>query len=440
VSWKRTPVSWAVRSASRNTTTRRPCHRPARPRHPDLPPEVEVALLPTRPPWADRFDTCDEGERARYGVYALTRRAAEAATVRAAATSLLDGHGQEGRLIVLGDLNDGPDAATTQILYGPPGSEIGTDGFDQADRGDGQRLWNLAARIPEAQRFSRVYGGRGELIDHIPVSRALVNSVADGAVHTDGAGPTPSINDRPAERRNAAGSDHRPVIAQFDLWPRHRSTRGRPIGRGIRSWPWGRPRGTLWVTAGRETDGRVVEGATRPPVGAALCDNRSRSAAPSLVGMVLPHETVSSFAARLPVHEVAAFWSDVVHSLDFRSRGGPRGLSRRPVPRRRVQRSLDRRAALRVRNLHRLRPRVYVRLARIVAADHRHRRHVLRPPMVRRAHRRSRSRRAAAVPQRPLCPPAKSAPAHDVSPSSAPPATRGSPRASVRPSPRYRTS
>jgi hypothetical protein len=161
VSWKRTPVSWAVRSASRNTTARRPCHRPARPRHPDLPPEVEVALLPTRPPWADRFDTRDEGERARYGVYALTRRAAEAAAVRAAATSLLDGHGQEGRLIVLGDLNDGPDAATTQILYGPPGSEIGTDGFDQADRDDGQRLWNLAARIPEAQRFSRVYRGRG---------------------------------------------------------------------------------------------------------------------------------------------------------------------------------------------------------------------------------------------------------------------------------------
>jgi predicted extracellular nuclease len=168
-------------------------------------------------PPGPRFDTQDEGERARYGVYALARRAAEAATVRAAATSLLDGHGQDRRLIVLGDLNDGPDAATTQILYGPPGSEIGTAGFDQADRGDGQRLWNLAPRIPEDQRFSRIYHGRGELIDHILVSLALVGTVADGAVHTDGAGPTPSITDQPAERRNAAGSDHRPVIAQFGL-------------------------------------------------------------------------------------------------------------------------------------------------------------------------------------------------------------------------------
>jgi predicted extracellular nuclease len=143
-------------------------------------------------------------------------RAAEAATIRAAATSLLAGHDQDRRLIVLGDLNDGPDAATTQILSGPTGSEIGTAGFDQPDRGDGQRLWNLAARIPEGQRFSRIYRGRGELIDHILVGHALVHTVADGAVHTDGAGPTPSIDDQPADRRDAAGSDHRPVIAQFD--------------------------------------------------------------------------------------------------------------------------------------------------------------------------------------------------------------------------------
>jgi hypothetical protein len=33
-----------------------------------------------------------------------------------------------------------PEAATTQILSGLPGSEIGTNGFDQPDRGDGQRL------------------------------------------------------------------------------------------------------------------------------------------------------------------------------------------------------------------------------------------------------------------------------------------------------------
>jgi hypothetical protein len=55
------------------------------------------------------------------GAFALYRRAAEAATVRVAATGLLDGDGQDRAVLVLGDLNDEPNAATTQILYGPPG-------------------------------------------------------------------------------------------------------------------------------------------------------------------------------------------------------------------------------------------------------------------------------------------------------------------------------
>lgn len=104
-----------------------------------------------------RFSPRDEGERTRFGVFALNRRAAEAATVRERATQLLDGQGQQRPVVVLGDLNDEPAAATTQILLGPPGSEIGTGGFDQPDQGDEQRLWNLAPRIPADQRFTRVY-------------------------------------------------------------------------------------------------------------------------------------------------------------------------------------------------------------------------------------------------------------------------------------------
>jgi hypothetical protein len=88
--------------------------------------------------------------------------------------SLGDSQGREQALIVLGDLNDEPTAATTQILVGPPGSEIDTSGFDRPDQGDGSRLWNLAPLIPAERRFSRVFRGRGELIDHILVSHALV--------------------------------------------------------------------------------------------------------------------------------------------------------------------------------------------------------------------------------------------------------------------------
>ncbi|GAA5035415.1 endonuclease/exonuclease/phosphatase family protein [Actinopolymorpha pittospori] len=161
-----------------------------------------------------RFNARDEHERARYTTYALHRRAAEAAAVRAYVTRLFDDNGQNLAVIVAGDLNDEPEAATTQLLHGPPGSEIGTDGFERPDKGDAQRLWNLGPLIPEAQRFSRIYRGRGELIDHLLVSHVLV-----GAVSSVGTGDTGivSVTDDPEQRRDETGSDHRPVVARFDL-------------------------------------------------------------------------------------------------------------------------------------------------------------------------------------------------------------------------------
>jgi endonuclease/exonuclease/phosphatase family metal-dependent hydrolase len=162
----------------------------------------------------DRFTPRDEGERARFGAYALYQRAAEAVTVRSVGDRLLDGLGSERAVVVLGDLNDEPLAGTTQILLGPPGSEIGTDGFERPDQGDPWRLWNLGPLIPEARRFTRIFRGRRELIDHVLVSHALVRRVA--RVDTTSQ-ELPSITEFPWERRDARTSDHRPVFAELDL-------------------------------------------------------------------------------------------------------------------------------------------------------------------------------------------------------------------------------
>jgi endonuclease/exonuclease/phosphatase family metal-dependent hydrolase len=135
----------------------------------------KLLSFPGPTPGTTSFQPRSEDQRARYGAYALYRRAAEAATIRCYADALLDGHGQARALVVLGDLNDEPDAATTQMLLGPPGSQFGTGGFGQPDRGDGMRLWNLAALIPEADRYSRTFEGHHELIDHILVSHRLAD-------------------------------------------------------------------------------------------------------------------------------------------------------------------------------------------------------------------------------------------------------------------------
>ncbi|WP_086561567.1 endonuclease/exonuclease/phosphatase family protein [Streptomyces africanus] len=160
-----------------------------------------------------RFQPRDEGERARYGAYALYRRAAEATALRALADGLLDGDGQGRDVAVLGDLNDEVQAATTQVLLGPPGSEIGTPGYERADQGDATRLWDVAPLIPPGQRYSRVNSGRRELIDHVLVSHRLVHRVTAAGTGLPGDGPPalPSVGADPAERRGAPGSDHAPV-------------------------------------------------------------------------------------------------------------------------------------------------------------------------------------------------------------------------------------
>jgi exonuclease III len=59
-----------------------------------------------------------------------------------------------------------------------------------------------------------VFRGRGELIDHLLVSHALVHRVEQ--VDT-GPGEPPSITEHPTARRDAPASDHLPVVARFRL-------------------------------------------------------------------------------------------------------------------------------------------------------------------------------------------------------------------------------
>ncbi|KOV99567.1 MULTISPECIES: endonuclease/exonuclease/phosphatase family protein [unclassified Streptomyces] len=161
----------------------------------------------------NRFLPHDEGERARYGAYALYRRAAEAAALRALADELLAGEGRTRDVAVLGDLNDEVPAATTQMVLGPPGSEIGTPGYDHPDQGDAVRLWDVAPLIPADRRYSRIDSGRRELIDHVMISHHLAHRVTEAGTGLPADPPPhlPSIGPDPAERRDTHGSDHAPV-------------------------------------------------------------------------------------------------------------------------------------------------------------------------------------------------------------------------------------
>lgn len=184
---------------------------------------LKSKLLTFPRPGGSSFTPRDEGERAQVAGIALLKRTAEALTLRIHINSLLEGNGQTP-LLLLGDFNDVPEAQTSLILDGPPGSEIGTRGFDRPDLGDDARLFNLAPIIPEDRRFSRVHHGRSELLDQIFASVEMFRIEPDNHRRLpqvdsliDFAGELSSVGDNPTARAQTLAPDHAPVIASFDL-------------------------------------------------------------------------------------------------------------------------------------------------------------------------------------------------------------------------------
>ncbi len=168
------------------------------------------------------FSTSDETLRAHTAYFALERRAAEVTSLREHVTGRL----AAGRnVVVLGDLNDGPEAATTQILYGPPGSQPrgpedathATGAFQLADASDGRRLFNVVKLVPESIRWSRKHNGQNELLDHILTSAGLMPRV-------NGLRQVPTLSILNEDTPNMIGAhptaggvvpDHAPVTATF---------------------------------------------------------------------------------------------------------------------------------------------------------------------------------------------------------------------------------
>ena len=179
-----------------------------------------------RPGGGNSFSTNDEDLRAEAAGIALLRRTAEAIAVRTFLNGKIEAN-PDIHTIVLGDLNDEPKAATSQILLGPTDKDITTP-----DASDHVRLYNLTdsvplrgtdtrAFLPERERFTRIHEGQGEILDQIMASRNLVFRNGDFQVQEvrsfvnliEGQSITDNPNDRVAE----AASDHAPVLARFDL-------------------------------------------------------------------------------------------------------------------------------------------------------------------------------------------------------------------------------
>ncbi|MBC7461457.1 MAG: endonuclease/exonuclease/phosphatase family protein [Thermoleophilia bacterium] len=102
-----------------------------------------------------------------YGVPTDTMRVAQATYLREQVTRLRTEH-PEREVVVLGDLNDTPGSAALKALTGPGRSPTLIDAS--------------AELVPEGERYSFIYQGRSELIDHILVTPGLEADVERAGV------------------------------------------------------------------------------------------------------------------------------------------------------------------------------------------------------------------------------------------------------------------
>ena len=134
------------------------------------------------------------------------QRKAQAQAVRDFVNELLT-QDPNALVLVAGDLNDFP--------FGEPGE--GEDhplaileGF-----GDETPLTNLVNQVPEGQRFTYIYEGNAQVLDHLLVSPALLEHVAGvDILHFNASFPESLSANSTTPIRS---SDHDPVVATFDF-------------------------------------------------------------------------------------------------------------------------------------------------------------------------------------------------------------------------------
>jgi predicted extracellular nuclease len=111
-------------------------------------------------------------------------RTEQAGTVSAFVRQILDADPGAG-VIVLGDFNDFENTQPLRAL-------------EEADLAD------LVLRVPREQRYSYVYQGNSQVLDHVLVSEALADNAEIDIVHVNA--------DFPAAER---ASDHDPIIVRI---------------------------------------------------------------------------------------------------------------------------------------------------------------------------------------------------------------------------------
>ena len=134
------------------------------------------------------------------------KRMSQALEVRRLVDQILDAD-PDARIVVAGDFNATPDEVPVLAIRGD---------VEDTGNGDlaGRVLVPIEHTIPEPARYTLFHQGRGQMLDHMLVTRNLLAHYRGSEIHNE------LLHDESAAfavDRKYPESDHAPVVATFDF-------------------------------------------------------------------------------------------------------------------------------------------------------------------------------------------------------------------------------
>lgn len=133
------------------------------------------------------------------------KRLGQALQARLLIDELFDANGNEALIAIAGDFNANADEVPIRAICGPV-EETGNAAHSP------RVMVPCERNIPDSSRYSLLHLGRGEMLDHVIVSRGLLASFQHAEIHNE------ALPDESGAFRvdtQFPESDHAPVVAQF---------------------------------------------------------------------------------------------------------------------------------------------------------------------------------------------------------------------------------
>jgi endonuclease/exonuclease/phosphatase family metal-dependent hydrolase len=135
------------------------------------------------------------------------KRVGQALQARLLIDDIFDNRGEGSLIAICGDFNSNADEVPLKAICGPV-EETGNP--KHAPR----LMVPCEKNIPESSRFSLLHLGKGEMLDHVIVSRPLLRFFQEAEIHNEA---LPDESGAFRQDVKFPESDHAPVIAEFEL-------------------------------------------------------------------------------------------------------------------------------------------------------------------------------------------------------------------------------